>query len=347
MAQQIINNGESGLTVRSKINDNFTELYTGQDAVTVNTFADLPAPATVTGQRYWVLSTTGVYLVNRRQAGAYYSNGTAWTWLGDNPTTAAQIGNVPAGAIASTNVQAAINELDSDLTGVTSGLPVSIRSQVESMLVQGANVSLTYSGTGASRQVTIAATGGGGGGSPAFYHFVLPWAATGDYVFQSLVAANLPTVAGATGRIEWTPFIPSRSITVDELVIEVTTLAASSQARLGIYSSTSSGLPDALLSGSGTLLDCSTIGTKQSAVSPPVLMAAGTTYWLAVHYSAGQTVRALNPTTTMPLAIAATSGSTPENARRAVVTFASGLPATAPTTTLVNSSIARIGMRLT
>lgn len=119
MSQQILNNGESGLIIRGKINDNFTELYTGKDAVTVNTFADLPAPAGVTGQKYWVLTSTGVYLINRRNAGSYYSDGSVWTWLGNNPSTADQIGNVPAGNIAATDVQAAINELDTEKLGVS------------------------------------------------------------------------------------------------------------------------------------------------------------------------------------------------------------------------------------
>jgi hypothetical protein len=114
MPQQIINNGESGLLVRTKLNDNFTELYTGKDSVTVNTFADLPAPATVPQQKYWVLTSTGVFLINRREKGSYYSNGSVWSWLGDYPTTADQLGNVPAGSIAATNVQAALNELDTD-----------------------------------------------------------------------------------------------------------------------------------------------------------------------------------------------------------------------------------------
>jgi hypothetical protein len=118
MAQQIINNGESGLIVRNKLNDNFTELYTGKDSVTVANFAALPAPATVPGQRYWCLASQGVYLINRKPAGAYYSDGVAWTWLGDNPTTADQIGFVPAGGLTSTNVQAAI--VEASATGVSS-----------------------------------------------------------------------------------------------------------------------------------------------------------------------------------------------------------------------------------
>lgn len=114
MGQQTINDGETGLSVRNKLNANFTELYTGKDSVTVNAYADLPDPTAVSGQRYWVLTSTGVYLINRRNAGAYYSDGAVWTWLGNNPTTADQIGNVPAGGIAATDVQAALNELDTD-----------------------------------------------------------------------------------------------------------------------------------------------------------------------------------------------------------------------------------------
>jgi hypothetical protein len=122
MAQQIINNGESGLIVRGKLNDNFTELYTGKDSVTVANFAALPPPATVPGQRYWCLASQGVYLINRKPAGAYYSDGVAWTWLGDNPTTADQIGFVPAAGIAATNVQAAIEEAVTDQSAINSTL---------------------------------------------------------------------------------------------------------------------------------------------------------------------------------------------------------------------------------
>jgi len=111
MARQIINNGDTGLVARTKLNDNFLELYTGKDSVTVNAFADLPDPTTVPGERYWVLTSTGIYLINRRNAGAYYSDGAVWTWLGNNPTTADQIGNVPAGSVTATDVQGAINEI--------------------------------------------------------------------------------------------------------------------------------------------------------------------------------------------------------------------------------------------
>ena len=137
MAQQIINNGESGSVVRGKLNDNFTELYTGKDSVTVANFAALPPPATVPGQRYWCLASQGVYLVNRKPAGAYYSDGVAWTWLGDNPTTADQLGFVPAAGIAATNVQAAIEETVTDQSAINSTLVPQTRTVATTAPLQG------------------------------------------------------------------------------------------------------------------------------------------------------------------------------------------------------------------
>jgi len=185
MAQQIINDGESGLIVRGKLNDNFTELYTGKDSVTVNTYADLPDPTTVPQQKYWVLTSTGVFLVNRRSKGSYYSDGAVWSYLGDNPTTADQIGNVPAGGIAATNVQAALNELDGDKEAagtaasavaahvaapdphpqyaLEADFAANTRAQIEAALIAGANITITPAGSGATRTLTFAASGGGGG----------------------------------------------------------------------------------------------------------------------------------------------------------------------------------------
>jgi hypothetical protein len=106
--------------------DDIAAVGVGVGVGTVNTFADLPAPATVTGQRWWVLQSTGVWLVNRRTKGAYYSNGTTWEYLGDFPVTAAEVGNVPAGGIAAGDVQAALNELDTDKADKTAINPINL-----------------------------------------------------------------------------------------------------------------------------------------------------------------------------------------------------------------------------
>jgi len=116
MAQQTIDNGDSGLDARTKINDNFTELYAdvaGPPYPMVTAYADLPA-ASGSGSVYLVQTSTGAW-PTRRPAGLWRDTG-SWAWLGNFTWTAEELVNVPAGAIVATNVQAALNELDADLS---------------------------------------------------------------------------------------------------------------------------------------------------------------------------------------------------------------------------------------
>jgi hypothetical protein len=124
LAQVTINNGDSGGTVRTALNNMFTELYADVLILypEVATYADLPAASSHTGEDYIVQTATGVWLVNRHPAGLYRSNGTTWNWLGDSDTDAATVSNTPAGNISATTVQAALNELDTEkaaLAGAT------------------------------------------------------------------------------------------------------------------------------------------------------------------------------------------------------------------------------------
>jgi hypothetical protein len=114
MPRVVINNGDTGLTVRNAINSMTAEIYAGQIFPTVATFADLPAASGVPNAVYRVTTSTGVWLVNRKTKGLYASNGTTWDYIGDYPVTAADIGFVPAGGVGATNVQSALSELDSE-----------------------------------------------------------------------------------------------------------------------------------------------------------------------------------------------------------------------------------------
>jgi hypothetical protein len=51
----------------------------------VNTYADLPSPTTVPNKIYIVLTSTGIWLINRKPAGMYYSNGVLWSYLSAFP----------------------------------------------------------------------------------------------------------------------------------------------------------------------------------------------------------------------------------------------------------------------
>ena len=112
MAQQTINNGETGLVVRDKLNDNFTELYnlTANPYPRVANYASLPTASTVAGQIYISETSTGIWPL-RRSAGMWISNGSVWTWLGNEALVAEQITFTPAGGITATDVQAALVEV--------------------------------------------------------------------------------------------------------------------------------------------------------------------------------------------------------------------------------------------
>lgn len=50
---------------------------------TYTTYSTLPDPALHTGELVYITTSTGIYLVNRKQAGFYRSNGITWTYGGE------------------------------------------------------------------------------------------------------------------------------------------------------------------------------------------------------------------------------------------------------------------------
>ena len=80
----------------------------------VLTFADLPIASENAGNTYIVQSTTGIPLVNRKQAGLYLSDGLVWTLI-DVDLEASKISY--SGDLSSDNVMDALNELKAALDG--------------------------------------------------------------------------------------------------------------------------------------------------------------------------------------------------------------------------------------
>lgn len=81
-------NGTSGLTatnVQSAIDEVYEFISSGQALPHVTNFAALPSASSHTGGYYIVDTSTGVWLVNRKSAGIYKSDGIAWTWISDAP----------------------------------------------------------------------------------------------------------------------------------------------------------------------------------------------------------------------------------------------------------------------
>jgi hypothetical protein len=134
MPRIVINNGDSGLTVRNAINDMTADIFAGNIFPTVANFAALPAAASHTDEIYRVTTSTGIWLVNRYNKGLYSSDGVNWNYIGDYPVTAADLAFVPAGTVSAVNTQAAIEELDTEkaptasptFTGTVSGITKSM-----------------------------------------------------------------------------------------------------------------------------------------------------------------------------------------------------------------------------
>ena len=64
---------------------NTTGTTSGSTYPAVNTYADLPAPVTVSGEIYVVRSGSGAFIVNRKPSGFYFSNGSVWKFMGETP----------------------------------------------------------------------------------------------------------------------------------------------------------------------------------------------------------------------------------------------------------------------
>lgn len=52
----------------------------------VNTYSELPTPSSYNGKTYLVRTSTGDFVLNRKEAGLYISNGLTWRRLGDIPS---------------------------------------------------------------------------------------------------------------------------------------------------------------------------------------------------------------------------------------------------------------------
>jgi hypothetical protein len=168
---------------------------------------------------------------------------------------------------------------------------------------------------------------------------------SGAFVLPAVNGTALSVAAAVANRFEAVPFIAAHDLTINELALEVTTLIAASQFRLGIYSDNGSAAPGTLLVGTG-LLDSGSTGYKAEAIASRTLT-AGELYWLVVLSSSTQAYRAVALAGAYAFSAPAAAATTMLTLQRGTSTFASGLPASAPACTPTNALIPAIRLRLT
>jgi hypothetical protein len=115
--------------------------------------------------------------------------------------------------------------------------------------------------------------------------------AAGLFITNALNATALSGQAHVANRNTISPFVPGRTITIDQVGLSVSTAVASALFKIVIYASDANGRPTTILRQTATL-DGGTTGTRFATITP-LELTAGTLYWIGVRSSSTATIRSL------------------------------------------------------
>ncbi len=158
---------------------------------------------------------------------------------------------------------------------------------------------------------------------------------TGQYIDTQHDCTAHTTLAGAANRIDMTPFIPTRTFSIDRIGVNVTTGVASANVKIVIYSADANGWPDTRLYESGDLSAATSSTFVEATMSQT--FTAGTIYWLGVRHSSTATLRAMPLASCLPLGLLSTTAAGPATVIRRTLTYA-----TAATTPWVFTNTDRV-----
>jgi len=117
---------------------------------------------------------------------------------------------------------------------------------------------------------------------------------------SGLVTYTENTITATTGSIFAFPFPVPKTIKVDRIQLEVTTLGTSSTCRMGIYTDSGNQVPANLVSGSDAgAVTTSTTGVKTNTLTN-VILYGGNLYWLSYQCSTTAPILRSVPTSTFP-----------------------------------------------
>lgn len=180
------------------------------------------------------------------------------------------------------------------------------------------NFTELYGLTGASGGTVLRPSVGGSG------KWHLPWWFVG----------NPGTVAAAANTAYFVPFTMSKTMSINALSINVTTLAAGN-VKMAIYSD-SNGVPGTRLVDctSTTPLDTGSTGVKATSDTFSQSVDQGTLVWLAALFSAAPTVSCATSSAMIPVFYADSSWARQTRLTSTTNSYATGLPSDATTLTL-------------
>jgi hypothetical protein len=123
--------------------------------------------------------------------------------------------------------------------------------------------------------------------------------AAGEFIANGQNGGALGTAAQVANRTVIVPYIPMRSVTIDQLGLSVSTFVASANLKCIIYASDANGRPSTVLRETANI-DAGSNGTKFASITS-LTLEAGTMYWIGLRSSSTATVRALSVGSVYPL----------------------------------------------
>lgn len=159
---------------------------------------------------------------------------------------------------------------------------------------------------------------------PLFYN------PSGTYVSAALNGLANTTVAGVANRVDLYPWIPGKSLTLDQLLAEVTTGVSGAAFHIALYSSNADGTPNAALA---SVLNLSGAAAANVSGSISQSVTGGVLYWILVHHSSTATLRAIGVGAALPFGYASTANTQPYTALRGTATYNAGALAALPSLT--------------
>lgn len=144
-------------------------------------------------------------------------------------------------------------------------------------------------------------------------------------------AGSLSTMPLGANTIRAYPLVVTKPMTISQILSEVTTAAASTTYRVGIYNSDNSSYPASLVSGSDTgTFDSATTGVKTGTFGSSITLTPGL-YWFVINTNGTPTLRAIASTGITPvLGVKSTLGTTAVLVGYSASLAYAGLPSSFP-----------------
>ena len=153
----------------------------------------------------------------------------------------------------------------------------------------------------------------------------------GRYYDNATTSVANSNYTSGIDRVDMTPFIASRPLSVDQIGFAVVTAGSAAYGRAFVYECGADGWPADLLFEGDDDLDLNSVNFRGHTLASPITFEANKVYWVGWRFGAATTyaaLRGLNVSSAPNLGLAASSNNTYCSVLRRSIPFATRMPAT-------------------